>query len=217
MGGQCAVRDPSMVQSNFDRYRMLPPPMRSAIFNGIAVLHTLEFVEFANSIPMIETLTSALTEIEDALIPIARAMTSDEIDEIAKCGDPKDQPQHKQALITLLETPRINYSETDRHWFPAEAIEIVSHVPNSQGYVPATAIVLLDAIRHGDDREHVSFRFASQWKEYEVLPKNVRATFHAAIRYLYETDRNWAPSFDTYNQSGGDRDVAIDWSPSPLQ
>lgn len=172
------------------RFNAADPRVRAALMHGFD--KTMEFTKFKKEDrpTQPELLTNDLASVEAFLTPIAKAMTVEEIDEVAEADRGYDAQRHKQALVNMLQGASVSFPKGD-NWFPAEVVELISHVPSAPGHIPCTAIVLLDAIRSSDDLSHAEFRFKSQWKDYYEMPIPIKIAFYAALRYLYETDERW--------------------------
>lgn len=216
-GGQSTERHLYQAELFFEHYRTLAAPIRAAIFNGFAKLQNLEFAEFGEPISTAETLTNSRKAMENELVSISHSMAPDQIDSFAISID-KDSPEfYRNALIDLLATTHVTFRDVDIDCFLDEEIRRMSYDSNEPSYVPCTAIVMLNALHSEDASFHMACKYESQWRDYKTLKRDTRSAFHIALRYFYESDQNWAPSFDTYHYFVGDRDVAIDWSPTPLQ
>lgn len=169
-----------------------PAPIRAALMNGFDFLCQLGPGDGSCQPEPADCITHARAGLEQALIALARQVTPDEIDHIARADYGNDADRHHATLSTLLADPRIAYPPDDR-WFPAEVVELVSHVPGKPGHVPCLAIVLLDALRTGDLHGNAEYRLYGQLKEVLALPEPARSVLVAAFRHLYETERNWNP------------------------
>jgi hypothetical protein len=144
--------------------------------------------------PMAEELaTCPADRIEAALIAIARQMTAVDLDHVARADYGCDTDRHRAALYALLADQRVSYPPDDR-WYPAEVVELVSHVPGDPGHISCLAIVLLDALRTGDLHGNASFRLEQQFNAIARLPRIARDTFLAVFRHLYEVHPAWDPA-----------------------
>ena len=140
-----------------------------------------------------DCITQPRADLERALIALARQMTPAEIDHIARADYGCDVARHHAALLTLLADPHVACPPGEA-WYPAEVVELVSHVLGTPGHMPCLAIVLLDALRTGDLHGNAEFRLANQFAELLALPQPARSVLLAAFRHIYETERNWNPS-----------------------
>jgi hypothetical protein len=170
-----------------------PAPARAALMNGFDRLCRLGLAPETCQPALGDCVTHRRAELEQALIALARQMTPIEIDHIADADYGNDADRHRAALSALLADPRVSYPPGD-FWYPAEVVELVSHVPGAPGHVPCLAIVLLDALRTGDLHGHAEFRLGNQFTELLTLPEPARAVLLAAFRHIYETERTWSPS-----------------------
>ena len=192
-------------------YRTAPPPVRAALMNGFERLrhHCLLPVDCKPA--QEDLLTRSQSEVEDLLIPIARSMTPAEVESIAAADYyGEDIARHKTALEELLNSSSLAYPKGEV-WYPAEVIELTSHVQGAAGWLPCTAIVLLDAVRDLDGVSNAEFRFEQQWRDYSRLPAQTRSALHAAFRYLYESDEFWDPSFKGRARLESSDLPALDW------
>ena len=170
-----------------------PAPVRAGLVNGFDQLRQRGFgAETCQPAPA-DRVTHPRADLERALIALAGQMTPAEIDHIACADYGNDADQHRAALTTLLADTRVAYPPGE-FWYPAEVVELVSHVPGAPGHVPCLAIVLLDALRTGDLHGNAEFRLQNQFTDLLALPQPTRAVLLAAFRHIYETERNWSPS-----------------------
>ncbi len=155
-------------------------------------------------------LSRSLAEVEAFLIPIAKAMTVAEVDQIARLdGGGMDWQKHKTALQGVLARADVSYPKDDRTWYPAEVVEAAAHIMGAAGRAPAMAIVLLDAIRNGDDRANTEFYYATQSHKLWALPSEARRALMAGFRYMYESEP-WTPVPPPRPPLG--RPAALDWA-----
>jgi hypothetical protein len=171
--------------------RAAPPPVRAALMNGFKRLCDLQLLPEDCEPQAADLVTHPPTSLEPALITLARNMTLCEIDHVSRADYGYQADRHREALVTLLGDPALAYPPGE-YWFPAEVVELVSHVPKSTGYIPCTAIVLLDAVRDGDRMENAAFRLGRQWTDLNALPQRARDAFFAAFRFLYESGPCWS-------------------------
>ncbi|EBA16522.1 methylmalonyl-CoA mutase [Roseobacter sp. SK209-2-6] len=195
-------------------YRTAPPPVRAALMNGYERLRHNCLLSVDCKPAQEDLLTRSLSEVEDLLIPIARRMTPAEIESIAAADYGMDKARHKTALEELLDSPSLAYPKGEV-WYPAEVIELTSYVQGAAGWLPCTAIVLLDAVRTLDDRSNAEFNFGGQWRDYSRLPALTRSAVHAAFRYLYESDEFWDPSFKGRARFKSSGLPTLDWGIQP--
>ncbi len=190
-------------------YRTSAPPVRAALMNGFERLrhHCLLPDDCRPSEE--DLLTRDRTEAEEMLTPIARSMTPAEIECVAAADFGMDIEEHKSALFDLLNSPALAYPPNELR-FPAEVIELVSHVQRHTGWLPSTAILLLDAVRTLDERSNAEFSFKRQWRGYSRLPAPARSAFHAAFRYLYEKNA-FDPQFPNYHCFDRGNNVSLGW------
>ncbi len=191
------------------RFRTAAPPVRAALMNGFVRLRHHCLLP-GDCRPSVEDLpTRDRTEVEEMLTPIARSMIPAEIECAATADYGMDIEKHNRALFDLRNSPTLAYPPNGL-WFPAEVIELISHVQGHTGWLPSTAILLLDAVRTLDERSNAEFRFEKQWRGYSRLPAPARSAFHAALRYPYEKNA-FDPQFPNYHCFDAGNNVSLGW------
>lgn len=167
-----------------------PPAVRAALMQGFRLYRQIRGAENVDPPSSADLVTHPLDEVAAALMPIGRRMTAAERDHVARADYGCDVARHRAALDVLLADPELAYPEGDL-WYPAEVVELVSHVPGQPGHVPCLAIVLLNALRTGDDRGDAEYRLAQQHDVIAAFEPGVRDPFLAAFRHLYESSPHW--------------------------
>lgn len=170
-----------------------PAPLRAALMNAFDLLRRQGLAPDLCRPAPLDCVTHRRADLEMALIALARQMTPAEQDHIARADYGCDVARHHAALTALLADPGLAYPPGEA-WYPAEVVELISHVPGAPGHVPCLAIVLLDALRTDDAHGNADYRLGSQFDHLFALPLPVRAVLIAAFRHLYETDPTWNPS-----------------------
>jgi len=170
-----------------------PSPIRAALMNGAQRLSYLGLADLVDPPTLSDLLTTPLRLLAPPLIAIARRMTPEERDQVARADYGCDVARQRAALEVLLDDPAVAYPEGE-YWFPAEVVELVSHVPGKPGHVPCLAIVLLDALRNGDRQGNAEYLLAQQFADIAALAPQARDTLFAAFLHLYETCPSWSPS-----------------------
>jgi hypothetical protein len=192
-----ATRTPDPVLEDLWSHRQeflaQPAQVRAALMNGFDHLRQRGLAPDPCRPAPPDCLTHRRPDLEPALIALARQMTPAEQDHIARADYGCDEARHHAALLALLADPQLAYPPGEV-WYPAEVVELISHVPDEPGHVPCLAIVLLDALRTGDDRGNADYRLGTQFGDILALPQPARAVLIAAFRHLYESDRTWKPS-----------------------
>lgn len=173
-----------------DALRVAPPVRRAALMQGFRLLRQNLGAESMDPPSPADLVTHPLDEVAAALMRIGRRMTAEERDHVARADYGCDEARHRAALDVLLADPELAYPEGDL-WYPAEVVELVSHVPGQPGHVPCLAIVLLNALRAGDDRGDAEYRLAQQHDVIAALEPEDRDPFLAAFRHLYESSPHW--------------------------
>lgn len=179
-----------------DDFLAQPARIRAALMNGFDMLCLRGFGASTCQPTGEACVTYPRADLERYLIALARQMTPAEIDHISRADYGNDVARHKAALLALLADGDVAYPSGEA-WYPAEVVELVSHVPGSPGHVPCTAIVLLDALRTGDLHGNAEFRLGNQFTQILTLPEPARTVLIAAFRHIYETERDWNPSVPT--------------------
>jgi hypothetical protein len=167
-----------------------PPQVRAALMQGFRLLRDHRLAEGIEPPTPCELVTLPWQEVETGLIRIGRQMTPAEMDHVARADYGCDVARHRAALQALLDDPQLAYPEGEV-WYPAEVVELVSHVPGQPGHVPCLAIVLLNAVRTEDDRGEADYRMANQYAAIAELAPKVKDPFFAAFRHLYESNVHW--------------------------
>ena len=175
-----------------DGLRRMPSAVRAALMNGVEHLRALGLIPPDCRPEAADLLTHPLARLESALIALARTMTRAEMEHVARADYGNGAAHHREALAALLADARVAYPG-DEGWFPAEVVELVSHVPGQPGHVPCLAIVLLDALRSGDLHGNAEFRLENQFAEIARLLPEARGPLFAGFRHLYEANRGWTP------------------------
>lgn len=182
-----------MWEANVHLVRKAPAAIRAALMNGICAMRTWNLGEGIDPPSCEELVTFSMQPVASALIRIGRQMTVEEMGHVARADRGCDVARHRAALEVLLEEPGLAYPDGE-FWYPAEVVELVSHVPGMPGYVPCLAIVLLAALRNGDAQTDGQHRLAQQSDAIAALAPEVREPFFAAFRHLYESIPEWSPA-----------------------
>lgn len=144
----------------------------------------------------------------DSFIPrlrdVAKGMSDDIVANIAKADYGRDVERHHTALRQLIWDQECEFRD-NQHWFPAEVVELISHVPSQHGFVECTALLLIDAIRGRDNIGSIEFRWGNNAPAYHALPEPIRRLFLKSFRYVYESDPEFL-SFESkdYEKLGAD-------------
>ena len=95
--------------------------------------------------------------------------------------------KHLAALREVIRIITVSWGQTTI-WFPSEVVELTAHVASAPGFAGCTAILLLNAMRDGDGRGWINFRWEPLGAAYCALQPSRRDPILAGIRYIYETD-----------------------------
>ncbi len=190
--GTCDALLADLWEVRSERLGRAPPPIRAALVNGLQRLVELGLFQGADVTQLSERVTLPRRLVESALIRIGRKMSADEIEHVARADYGCDVVRHRTALRAVLDHPELAYPDGEA-WYPAEVVELVSHVPGQPGHVPCLAIVLLDALRTGDAQGNAEYRLQQQFTELSELGSDLRDPLFAAFRHLYESVPHWSP------------------------
>jgi len=131
-------------------------------------------------------------EVLRPLIQLAKSLTAEEREWIAKADRGEDVELHLAALNHVLESKACRYP-VGEVWYPAEVVELVSYGKDNPGFVGCTALMLINAIDDKDGMSHAEFRWASLRHYYDSLEPDEKTIIHGGFRYIYEANRNWDP------------------------
>ncbi|MBC7737362.1 MAG: hypothetical protein H7245_09135, partial [Candidatus Saccharibacteria bacterium] len=171
-----------------------PATLRAAVANGLRRCVELGLLDLERPPGDADCVTRPAKEVAEALVRVARSMNPNELLAVAQADRGDDVQQHLAALRQVI-GQRDGIFPAGETWFPAEVVELVSHVPGSLGYEGCTAILLLNALATGDEAGWFDFRWVRQWPEYCALRSSTRDPVLAGIRHLYETDPDFLSAY----------------------
>lgn len=175
-------------------YRKSPPAIRSAIMVAFSRSRRSQTAH-ESVLPSQEDVHSEGEEqIVHSLQDMARRMTNEDMRSIAGADYGCSVERHYRALKDLLATRDLRFPKGDV-WYPQEVVELTSHCPGAIGFLPCTALVLLNAVYGDDVREDAAFLWNSRRKDYRQLPIEEWKTISSTFRYIYQTDEDWDPLF----------------------
>lgn len=195
-----------------DLYRSAPAKIRAAIMNSLRNAQNCDLVHPDISIDAQDCLTNKREEVVAPLLTLAQSLTPKERIEIAKADYGYEVDIFLAALNDLLASDDCRFRDS---WYPAEVVELVSHVPGTIGFEGCTALVLANAIYDGDGVGNASFRWEGLGSTYQDLRLEVRTPFLRAFRHLYEEVPDWAPFWGTRKSGRMTRDQLIPWQSVP--
>lgn len=183
--------------------RGAPSKLRSAILRGLDTLEDYAFRSEPASylLPDQSRLTRPQDQILQKLCQIARGMDQQTRQSVAKADYGYRADEHLRALDEVLSSEDCQFPKGET-WLPSEVVELVAHVRETRGFVACTALLLANALPTDDRLGWFEFRWERLAAEYNALPASVRCPIMAAIRYLYEVDKeflwyserkNWHP------------------------
>lgn len=175
-----------------DRVRSAPNVIRSAILRGLDALEDLSYshepAEYL--LPNVSRLTRPVDHILPKLCDIARSMDRPTRKSVAAADYGDSDGKHLEALDDVLSTENCQFPK-DEVWYPSEVVELVSHVRNTPGFVPCTALLLANALQGRDNVGWFEFRWSNLAADYNALPERVRVPILAGLRFLYESGEDF--------------------------
>lgn len=179
-------------EDNHRIYEQAEPGMRVAILQAVAWLYRYPYQSFEPKPKHDLMLSLNLPEVEALLIPLAKSLSAAGMEAVARADYGMDVEIHKASLQEMLAGADMAYPKHDDNWsLVAEVVELVAHVPGELGHAPCLAIVLLDAVQSGDDRDNAAFRWERQAEYILQMPERMRAPLCAGFRFLYESRPDW--------------------------
>ena len=169
------------------RLRNWPATLRAAVANGLRRAVELGLITLETSPTDEDCQTRESAVIAEHVLQIVRSMRRDELAAVAQAEHGRDAPQHLAALRQVI-ADHDGIMGPDHYWFPSEVVELTAHVASAPGFAGCTAILLLNAMRHGDGRGWINFRWEPLGAAYCALQPSRRDPILAGIRYIYETD-----------------------------
>ncbi|MDZ4312213.1 MAG: hypothetical protein U1A24_16815 [Cypionkella sp.] len=164
-----------------------PATLRAAAANGLRRAVELGAIPLATPPADADCQTRQTNEIAEHLLQIVRSMRRDELEAVAQAEHGRDAAPHLAALREVIAL-HDGIMGPDHYWFPSEVVELTAHVASAPGFAGCTAILLLNAMREGDRRGWINFRWEPLGAAYCVLQPSRRDPILAGIRYIYETD-----------------------------
>ena len=191
-------------------YRSAPDAIRAALMNGFEEARNHSLISSEIRPTNSDLVTNAEDDVLEKLKDLARSLTLEEQSEIATADYGTEVERQLEALQLLLKTNDCRFPDT---WFPAEVVELVSHVPSASGFAGCTALVLINAIYDGDHVNNASFRWRANKLSYLDLPFDARSSVMAAFRHLYETVPIWNPFEDEFAPERLPNHAFVPWFP----
>lgn len=168
------------------RLRGWPDTLRAAVANGLRRAVALGLIAQEPQ-PLQDCVTRQAAVIAEPLLRVARAMRPDELDTVAREDHGSDVARHLAALKDVIRNRGGIFAE-DQAWFPAEVVELATHVADRPGFEGCTALLVLNAVAKGDLREDIAFRWPRLGPACCALRPSARDPILAGIRHVYETD-----------------------------
>ena len=172
------------------RLRDWPATLRAAVANGLRRAVELGLITLDIPLTDADCQTHQSTEIAEPLLRIARSLRRDELQAVARADYGCDVEQHFAALMEVI-GKRDGIFPEGEVWYPAEVVELTANVPTAPGFEGCTAILLLNALAHGDRTGWFDFRWPLHGAAYCALRPSTRDPILAGIRHIYETDANF--------------------------
>lgn len=172
--------------------RQAPHKLRAAILRGLDALEDLSYRYGTNEyfLPKESRLTRPINQVLPKLCTIARGMDLPTRKSVAAADHGCDIEKHLEALENVLAAENCTFSN-DEYWYPSEVVELASHVRDSPGFVPCTALLLANAVQGKNDLGWFEFRWSNLAADYNALPDSVRAPILAGLRCLYEAGEDF--------------------------
>lgn len=167
-----------------------PATLRAAVSNGLRRADELGHIKHVVLPKEQDYQTRTADVIVEQLVRIARSMRRDELYEVAQADHGTDIEKHFAALMDVIGTRDGIFPEGER-WYPSEVVELTAHIPAPPGYEGCLAILLLNALKHGDQFGWFDVRWEGQGASICALRPSTRDPILAGIRHLYETDVNF--------------------------
>jgi len=190
-------------------FREADRSLRAAIMNGFEQLRIIGRISEVVRPRKDDLLSLSRDDVRAMLEPIARGMSKVEMEFISNADYGEDAQQHLAALKDLLVRDVLTF-RLDEVLYPLEVVQLVSHVPGTGAHIRCLALILLDALETNDMRGDADFRFINQWSQIQEMPREFRAPFMAAFRWLYEADRGWG-AFFTMKAAADGRQSVVDY------
>ncbi len=169
-----------------------PQVLRAAILRGLDTIEDsiIRYEPASYLLPKINRCTRHIDDVLPALCQLAKGMDLHVQKSVSQAdyGDRADL--HLEALSAVLESEDCRFPKNEA-WFPSEVVELIAHVPSTQGFVECTALLLANALPTNDHMGWFEFRWERLSDAYNQLPENVRNTILAGVRHLYETDKEF--------------------------
>jgi hypothetical protein len=190
-----------------DHYALAEPPQKSTLLLGFhAMVETGQLPADLVKQPPVSGIDRDLV-ISD-LRAIVRAATEEELVSIAAAGHGDRATEHLAAFRSMM-LDEACFIAPGHDWPPSEVVEPTSRDPARKGHLVATAILLALAMTRGDDQGWFTYRWEQQGAVYLRLAVAPRWAALSAIRYLYESDPEFAPYPQTLFDPADHRAVLI--------
>jgi hypothetical protein len=180
--------------ANLDRLRRLPPTLRGPLASAAQCTVSWNLLSAGAQPTRDDRMTVDPDRTSRALVAIAQSATEEELLHIARADYGCGCDRHLRTLRQVIWHQDCIFAD-DQGWYPAEVVELVSHVPNQTGFAVATAILLNHCVHKGDLQGSTDFRWENNARAYMALPRPLRTPILAGFRAIYESDPGWAPYY----------------------
>jgi hypothetical protein len=167
-----------------------PATLRAAVANGLRRAVEFNVISLDKLPTDADCRTRQSGEIAEPLLRIARSMRRDELYAVAQADRGEDVESHFAALMDVIGKRDGIFPEGDV-WYPGEVVNLTANVPSAPGFEGCTAILLLNAIAHGDNTGGLDCRWPLHGAAYCALRPSTRDPILAGIRHIYESDANF--------------------------
>jgi len=138
-----------------------------------------------------DCLTRTAEVIAEPLLRIARSMNPNDLLAVAQADRGQDVARHLSALRDMIKN-RDGILGPDESWVPSEVIELTASAALRPGFEGCTAILLLNVLKNGDGMGWIRSRWPQLGAACCALRPSTRDPVLAGIRYVYESDPDFA-------------------------
>lgn len=172
------------------RLKLWPATLRAAVANGLVRAGELGLVALEYVPKPEDCLTRGRVEIAEQLLQIARSLRPDELWAVARADEGREADRHLAALQDDIRH-RDGIFLAGENRLPRVVVELSGCGPDYPGFAGCTAILLLNVLK-GEGKDGWSdVQWANLSQDYVRLRPSARDPIFAALRWLYEADRDF--------------------------